>query len=79
MPREARNVPVTLTTEQRGNSYARLLKISFRVREFLPGFGRIKVFYHYLVMLEQALEELLVRLQPASIGPVALNGVTNFS
>ena len=30
-------------------------------------------------MLEQVLEKLLVRFQPASIGPVASNGVTNFS
>ena len=30
-------------------------------------------------MLEQALEKLLVRFQSTSIGPVAPNGVTNFS
>ena len=53
--------------------------VSFRVCEFLISFRRIDFFDHYLVVLEQILEKLLVRFQPTSVGPLAANGVTNFS
>ena len=53
--------------------------VSFRVCEFLVSFRRIDFFDHYLVVLEQALEKLLVQFQSALVGPVAANHVANFS
>ena len=45
----------------------------------MVSFRRIDFFDHYLVVFEQILEKFLVGFQATSVGPLAPNGVTNFS